>query len=41
VKAGWTEVELGEVSTSRLGKMLSPLAKTGTAELPYLGNAEV
>ncbi len=37
----WPVVELGEVSTSRLGKMLSPAAKGAMAEFPYLGNAEV
>jgi type I restriction enzyme S subunit len=41
VKPGWTEVTLGEVSTARLGKMLSKTSKSGKDEMPYLGNADV
>lgn len=37
----WKTVELGELSTSRLGKMLSPASKGGAPEFPYFGNAEV
>jgi len=37
----WPMVELGTISESRLGKMLSPESKTGAEEMPYLGNADV
>lgn len=37
----WPKKRLGEVCEIQLGKMLSPLSKTGTRPQPYLRNANV
>ncbi len=38
---GWDVVAVGEVTQSKLGKMLSKKAKQGMNPVPYLGNAQV
>lgn len=38
---GWEIVELGSVTESKLGKMLSKAAKQGVNPVPYLGNSHV
>ena len=37
----WELPKIGEIFSLQLGKMLSQVAKTGKAELPYLGNKNV
>jgi type I restriction enzyme S subunit len=37
----WTKKPLGEVSRSRLGKMLNKSMKTGVSEYPYVRNSDV
>jgi hypothetical protein len=41
MRDGWTRAALGDITTSRLGKMLSKASKTGVDEYPYLRNANV
>jgi type I restriction enzyme S subunit len=38
---GWEVVELGSVTESKLGKMLSKASKQGVNPIPYLGNSHV
>lgn len=38
---GWRWVKLGDVCHVQLGKMLSPISKTGRSSFPYLRNANV